>query len=140
VPIIALTDNESIHMRILVADTNLLFLKAAGNFLASLPACEAVLAASAADALRLAPARHFDLVLLDYGLRHANGINVTRQLKLLLPPPLLVLLVAEDAASYRNACLKAGADGCASKADLGMELPPLLSGLIRWTQAEAREH
>ena len=116
-------------MRILVIDGNPLFLKAAGNFLAALPDCESVLAESGEEALRLAPGQHFDMALVDYDLRRAGGVHLVRRLKLLTPPPLIVLLTPDDAQLYRAACLKAGADDCAAKDALGSELPALLAGL-----------
>lgn len=127
-------------MRILIADENPQFLKAAGNFLAALPGCETVLAASGEEALRLAPAQHFDLVLVDYALRKAGGINLIRQLRLLARPPLIVLLTPEDAQLYRAACLGQGADACAAKDALASEMPALLAGLAPPDGAEIAEH
>ena len=53
-------------MRILVVDGNPPFFKAAGNFLAALPGCKIVLAESGEEAL------------VDYALRWAGGVNLTR--------------------------------------------------------------
>lgn len=126
-------------MRILVADGNPLFLKAAGNFLAALPDCECVLSQSGEEALRLAAAQHFDLVLLDYALRKTGGMSLPLRLKRLAQPPLIVLLTPDDARFYRAACLRAGADGCAAKDELGRELPVLLAGLAPPARAMENE-
>lgn len=118
------------QMRILVVDANPLFLKAAGNFLAALPGCETVLAASGEEALRLAASRPFDLVLVDYALRRAGGASLAQRLKALAPPPSIILMAPDEASLYRASCLRAGADACTAKASLGSELPGLLAGLV----------
>ncbi|MBI3140504.1 MAG: response regulator transcription factor [Rhodocyclales bacterium] len=118
-------------MRILVVDPNPLFLQAAANFLAALAGCETVLAGSGEEALRLAPTQQFDMVLLDYALGRADGVDLLRQLKLRAWPPLIVVLSPEDASAYRAACLEAGADACLAKASLGADLPALLMELAQ---------
>lgn len=119
------------QMRILVVDANPLFLKAAGNFLAALPGCETALAASGEEALRLAALQSFDMVLVDYALRRAaGGVSLPHRLKLLTPPPSIVLMAPDEVSFYRTSCLRAGADACTAKASLGSELPGLVAGLV----------
>lgn len=124
-------------MRILVVEHNPLLRQAADNFLDALSGCETVLAASAEEALRLAPLLHPDLVLLDYALCRSKDACLVRRLKGLDPPPLVVVLLPEDSAGYRNACLLAGADLCTEASRLGQALPPLLEKLTPRTTAPA---
>ena len=52
-----------------------------------------------------------DVVLLDLGLPGLNGIEVTRQLQALVPPPRVLILSAYDDTDYVVAASEAGASG-----------------------------
>jgi|NGEPerStandDraft_6_1074524.scaffolds.fasta_scaffold109980_2 NarL family two-component system response regulator LiaR len=52
-----------------------------------------------------------DVVLLDLGLPGLNGIEVTRRLQALVPPPHVLILSAYDDADYVVAASEAGATG-----------------------------
>ena len=113
-------------MKILVIDPSPLFLRAARNFIGALPRCECVAAASLDEALGLAAAREADVVLIDYSLRGDAAEHAAQRLKALAPAA-RVLLLTEDAATYRNSCLAAEADGCFAKDTLGNDLAQLVA-------------
>jgi two-component system, NarL family, nitrate/nitrite response regulator NarL len=73
-----------------------------------------VVVAEAADgesALAAAVAQRPDVVLMDIGLRGANGIEVTRALRALPQPPRVLMLSMHAHAEYGRAALAAGASG-----------------------------
>jgi DNA-binding NarL/FixJ family response regulator len=114
-------------MKILVIDPNPLFLQAASNFIAALPECECLVAASLQDALRQETTCQTDMILIDYALGRRGAGGAVRKLRALAPAARIVLL-AEDAVAYRDSCLAAGSDDCAGKDELGKALPRLLAG------------
>jgi two-component system, NarL family, nitrate/nitrite response regulator NarL len=80
--------------------------------LASVPGLAVVAEAESADAaLDVAPRAAPDLVLMDIGLRGANGIEATRRLRALLPALHVVVLSMHDNAEYVREALQAGAGG-----------------------------
>ncbi len=115
-------------MKILVIDPNPLFRQASRNFIAALPECECLVAASLQDALHQESTCQTEMILIDYALGHGDMEGALRALRARVPAARVVLL-AEDAAAYRDSCLAAGADDCADKNALGSELPLLLAGL-----------
>lgn len=77
-------------------------------------------AASGAEALALAAAQPFDLVLMDVNLPDINGIEVTRQLRARHPAAtVLVISMLDDATVFK--ALKAGACGYVLKGTGGEE-------------------
>lgn len=124
-------------MKILVIDPNPLFRQASRNFIAALPECECLVAASLQDALGHEETHRTEMILIDYALgRHDAGFGM-HALRALAPAARIVLL-ADDAAVYRGSSLAAGADDCAGKDALGSELPRLLAGLACRGGQEAR--
>jgi DNA-binding NarL/FixJ family response regulator len=83
-------------------------------------------AANGTEAMQLALALNPDLVILDIELPDADGFSVTRQLKALPTPPLVVLLSihSDDLSKHRGA--QAGCDAFVEK---GMGWPNLLAVL-----------
>jgi two-component system, NarL family, nitrate/nitrite response regulator NarL len=80
--------------------------------LASVPGLAVVAEADSADsALEVAPRAAPDLVLMDIGLRGANGIEATRRLRAVLPALRVVVLSMHDNAEYVREALRAGAGG-----------------------------
>ena len=114
-------------MKILVIDPNPIFLRAAYNFIDALPRCECAAAASLTEALDLAATREADVVLIDYSLRGEGAQHAAPRLKALAPAARM-LLMTEDAASYRSSCLAAEADSCVAKDSLGHYLAQLVAG------------
>ncbi|MDT3736394.1 MAG: response regulator [Denitratisoma sp.] len=124
-------------MKILVIDPNPLFRQASRNFIAALPECECLVAASLQDALDQDETRRSDMILIDYALGRRGAGCGMHALRTLAPAACIVLL-ADDAAAYRGSSLAAGADDCTGKDALGRELPRLLAGLARRGGQEAR--
>jgi two-component system, NarL family, nitrate/nitrite response regulator NarL len=80
--------------------------------LEAVPGLHVVAEADSADAaVELAPRAAPDLVLMDIGLRGANGIEATRRLRTLLPALRVVVLSMHDNAEYVREALRAGAGG-----------------------------
>jgi two-component system, NarL family, nitrate/nitrite response regulator NarL len=80
--------------------------------LEAVPGLQVVAEADSADAaVDLAPRVAPDLVLMDIGLRGANGIEATRRLRALLPTLRVVVLSMHDNAEYVREALRAGAGG-----------------------------
>jgi two-component system, NarL family, nitrate/nitrite response regulator NarL len=80
--------------------------------LASVPGLAVVAEADSADAAAdIAPRAAPDLVLMDIGLRGANGIEATRRLRALLPSLHVVVLSMHDNGEYVREALQAGAGG-----------------------------
>lgn len=83
-------------------------------------------AAAGADAISLAIKLKPDLVLLDIELPDMDGFSVTKQLKALPHPPLVVLLsIHGDAASRQRGALA----GCDAFVEKGISWPKLLEAL-----------
>lgn len=67
--------------------------------------------ASGEDALRVIPAMHPDIVLMDIFLPRMSGIECTSRLKLLLPKVQILILTAVEDDELVFMALEAGADG-----------------------------
>ena len=83
-------------------------------------------AANGSDALRLALMLNPDLVILDIELPDIDGYHVTRELKALSRPPLVVLLSIHSDDVSRQRGLQAGCDAFVEK---GLGWPGLLAAL-----------
>ena len=83
-------------------------------------------AATGADALTKAKELQPDLVLLDLDLPDISGIDVARQLQIIVPNAKIVFLSAESSSPIVNAALSTGALGYLLKSQLVAELLPAL--------------
>jgi DNA-binding NarL/FixJ family response regulator len=83
-------------------------------------------AANGSEAMRLALELDPDLVILDIELPDTDGFNVTRQLKALPRPPLVVLLSIHSDELSKQRGLQAGCDAFVEK---GLGWPKLLAVL-----------
>ena len=80
--------------------------------LEAVPGLQVVAEADSADAaVASAPGAAPDLVLMDIGLRGANGIEATRRLRALMPGLRVVVLSMHDNTEYVREALRAGASG-----------------------------
>jgi DNA-binding NarL/FixJ family response regulator len=80
-------------------------------------------AADGAEAMRLMLTLNPDLVILDIELPDTNGFIMTRQLKALPQPPLVVLLTIHSDALSKQRGVRAGCDAFVEK---GLGWPGLL--------------
>lgn len=118
-------------LRVILIDDSLFFLQAAVAFLQSRPGlqlCGHTLFSS--QAAPLATLHRADLVLLDLSMPGTTGIAVTRGLKGMAAPPKVVIVSLHDTPDYREAALRAGADGFVAKANFAVSLLPLLDSLF----------
>jgi DNA-binding NarL/FixJ family response regulator len=118
-------------IRVLLVDDNPAFLETAARFLSVDPRIQVVGGVLAgAEALEQAGPLRADLVLMDLAMTGMNGLETTRHLKALEPPPLVIILTLHDNLEYRIAAELAQADGFVAKADFGAKLLPLIHHLF----------
>ena len=86
--------------------------------------CAVDVAADGQEGLRLALGGDYDLVILDIELPDTDGFNVTRQLKALPRPPLVVLLSVHSDVHSKTRGVQAGCDAFVEK---GLGWPGLLA-------------
>ena len=119
-------------LRVLMVDDNPLFLSAARNLLSGLPEVERVeFVSSGAEALMKATELCPDLVLMDIMMPGINGLETMLILRNRMPALRMYAVTLHDAAEFRAAALKSGADGLISKTDFVIEIPVLLAALAR---------
>jgi two-component system OmpR family response regulator len=100
---------------------------------------DAMSAATGHDAVELARAKNFDVVVLDVMLPDTDGFEVLRQLRLIDPGLCVLFLTALDAASDRIVGITAGGDDYVTKPFSLEEVLARLRGLVRRAGiAEAR--
>jgi DNA-binding NarL/FixJ family response regulator len=87
-------------------------------------------AADGGVALDLATARRPDLVLLDRWLADGDGLGVIPRLRALVPPPLVVMLTADNDVAIQRQALALGAAGWLEKTTSPLDLLQLLRGFV----------
>lgn len=99
-------------MRIVLVDDHALVREGVRALLASQPTLEVVGEAAQADEalLRVAELQP-DLVLMDIGMKHTNGIHLTAELQRLHPGLAVLMLSMYDNPEYVHQALQAGARG-----------------------------
>src|SRR5438128_595025 len=117
-------------VRILIADSHAAFLKSAADWLDLVPSLEVVgRTRSGAATLILARQLNPDLVLVDWSLVDMRGTEVTRRLKKLRSTiwvVMMALMALDDLSPYRAVAAASGADGFIAKAELTIQLLPLI--------------
>jgi DNA-binding NarL/FixJ family response regulator len=110
-------------IHILLVDDSIEFLDSATHFL-SADSCIKIMgcALSGDEALRQTVQLHPDLVLMDLAMPGMNGLEATRQIKVLPGAPRVVILTLHDNAEYRAAAQAVGADGFVAKSEFGTAL------------------
>jgi DNA-binding NarL/FixJ family response regulator len=118
-------------IRVLLVDDNPAFLETEARFLSADPRVHVVGGVlSGVEALEQVGLLRPDLVLIDLAMTGMNGLETTRHLKALEPPPLVIILTLHDNLEYRIAAELAQADGFVAKADFGAKLLPLIHHLF----------
>ena len=119
-------------LRILLVDDSLPFLDLATRFLSAEGFIEVVgRAFSGSEALTQVLQLRPDLVLMDLAMPGMNGLEATRQIKLQVDPPHVIMLTLNDSSEYRTAAEAVGADGFVPKLDFSDALLPLIAKLIQ---------
>jgi DNA-binding NarL/FixJ family response regulator len=84
------------------------------------------------EAVRKAEELKPDLILLDVGLPHMNGIEAARQIRKLVPESKILFLTQESSAYLAQGLLRLGADGyvvkMSAESDLSLAVEVVVSG------------
>jgi len=106
-------------IRVLIVDDSPDFVRIARRYCERVPEIELLgVAFTGEDGVQQAQAMRPDLVLLDLILPGINGVEVTRQIKALVPGAIIVLLTLYDLEEYRAEAIRAGADELIGKSEL----------------------
>lgn len=100
------------RIRVLLAEDHAVVREGTRSILDADPAISVIgEAADGAEAVDLARDLAPDVVLLDMAMPVLNGVEATRRIRSLEPPPYVLLLTAYDDVDYAQAALAAGASG-----------------------------
>ncbi|HYA96142.1 MAG TPA: response regulator transcription factor [Terriglobales bacterium] len=83
------------------------------------------------EAVQKAEELHPDLILLDIGLPHLNGIEAARQIRQSAPDTAILFLTMNSDADLVRAALDTSAKGYVLKADAGSELWPAIEAVLQ---------
>jgi len=75
-----------------------------------------------------------DLILLDIGLPHLNGIEAAKQIRQVVPGTTILFLTLNRDADVVREALSTGAKGYVLKADAGKELWPAIEAVLQGKQ------
>jgi DNA-binding NarL/FixJ family response regulator len=119
--------------RVLIVDDHPVVRRGLRSMLATLPGVSVVgEAASGAEALRAVVESPPDVVLLDMWMPGADGVQVARRLRRVMPTARIVFLTVDDDADRVALALEAGADGYLLKTtsleELGLAIRRALRG------------
>lgn len=117
-------------LEVMVVDDNSDFLAVIKNFLNQDGRFNVTAAVSSgSEALSSARSAAPDLVVLDLGMPGMTGLEALPLMRAAAPEAKIVVLTLLDTDSYRQAALRAGADGFVSKSALKRDLIPTLMQL-----------
>lgn len=115
------------HIRTMVVDDSPRFLRTVCSFLLQYKAVDVVATAnSASEALQAVDRLRPDLVLLDFHMPLANGLETMQQIRRRSPATRIVIVTGYDSAELREASLESGALAFIPKLYVSRELPHLL--------------
>lgn len=115
------------HIRTMVVDDSPRFLRTVCSFLSQYKAVDVVATAnSASEALQSVDRLRPDLVLLDFHMPLANGLETMQQIRRRSPATRIVIVTGYDSAELREASLESGALAFIPKLYVSRELPHLL--------------
>lgn len=92
----------------------------------SFPEWTVIEAINGDEAMDMATRHQPDLILMDVCLPDANGINLTRSIKALLPETFVIVVSSLGGAIYVDEALTAGAQAFVPKSEIAVRLPPLI--------------
>lgn len=98
-------------MRIVIADDSEIVRDRIQRLLADIPRVQIVgEVGDIHQVLNMVREMHAELVLLDLQMPGGSGINIIRHLKLLNPPPIVMVFTNNASSDYHTQCLEEGAD------------------------------
>jgi DNA-binding NarL/FixJ family response regulator len=125
------------RLKLLLVDDNPDFLTVAANFLSQHSSIQVVgLTESGESALGMVRDQSPDLVLMDFSMPGMSGLEATRRLKLLIPPPQVIILTMHEGAEFSTSAHRAGADAFITKSEFGDALLPAIGRLFPELQIE----
>jgi DNA-binding NarL/FixJ family response regulator len=123
------------HLRVLVADDNLLFAEALTQLLESDERIEVVgCASNGAEAVDFARKLEPDVVLSDIKMPLMTGIEAAQRILAWRPETTVVLVSGQSSPTEMEQGLLAGAAGCLAKDDVGLSL---VETVLRYAGLEA---
>ena len=96
----------------------------------SIPGLVIIEAANGARALKIARERRPQVVLMDINLPDANGIELTAQIKAMLPDARIIIVTGLNGSAYVERALAAGAFAYVTKDKIYAELLPLMMSAL----------
>ena len=119
-------------MRVLVVDDSLLFRRFVHRLLEQKQDFQLVgEAPGGPEAVQKAKELQPDLILLDIGLPHLNGIEAAKRIRQVVPGTKILFLTVHSDAEVVRAALSSGAKGYLLKADARSELWPAIEAVLR---------
>jgi DNA-binding NarL/FixJ family response regulator len=117
--------------RILLVDDNERFLDLSRDFLES--ECKGVevigMAGSGREALGLLAETQPDLLIIDLAMPDMSGLELTEEVRSMLPGVPIIILTLFDSPRHRQAAIDAGADAFVPKTEMDILLPSTIDGL-----------
>src|SRR5271170_2086235 len=83
------------------------------------------------EAVQKSAALQPDLILLDIGLPHLNGMEAARQIRKVSPGSKILFLTSHDSPDLVQEALRIGALGYVIKSDAASDLLPAVSAVVR---------
>lgn len=115
------------NIRMMVVDDSPRFLRTVVSFLSQFKAVDVVATAnSASEALQTVDRLRPDLVLMDFHMPLANGLETMQQIRRRFPSTRVIIVTGYDSAELREASLESGAMAFIPKLYVSRELPHLL--------------
>ena len=96
-------------------------------------------AADGLEAIQKAQAMRPDLVLLDIGLPHFNGIEVAQRLRRMFPECQIIFFSENRSSDVREEALRAGASAYVIKSESATELLTAINAVLKRRDAQTQE-
>jgi DNA-binding NarL/FixJ family response regulator len=125
------------HIRLVVVDDSIPFLRSFCSFLQHYPQIELVAAESdPGKALQELEQLRPDLVVMDFQMPEMHGLEALARIRSQNRDLKVIMLTAHDTPELRQASLAAGSDAFISKSRLVQELPPVLAKILEALEDE----
>lgn len=122
-----MTDVSS-HIRTMVVDDSPRFLRTVCSFLSQYKMVDVIATANCgSEALEAVDTLRPDLILMDFRMPFANGLEIMAQIRRRFPATRVVIITGYDSPELRQASLESGALAFIPKLYVSRELPHLLA-------------